>query len=365
MKTILVIEDDPSCLATCSLALETTGHRVFRAPDGATGVSLARQEPPDLVLCDIDLPSLSGWEVLRALREDSALANVQFVFMTGHTRAHTPRAGMERGADDFLEKPFTAAALLACVDARLRRAEVARRLGEKALGDLRATLHSNLPHELFTPLASIIGLVEVMRQDPHGVSPAENADLLDDVHAAAHRLHRTLRNYLFALELEAPSDTSPAHLPAIDTRRAASVIQEGAQTAARRHGREDDLRLDLSTRAPALRISLTNLPIIAEELVENACAYSAPGSPVRVELSADGVFTVADFGPGMTHEQLTRVDAFRQFDRKHREQQGLGLGLFLVRKLARRSGSDLEIESAPGAGVLARLRIPVAVPVPA
>ena len=269
MKTILVIEDDAPSLATYSLALETAGHRVLRAPDGLAGVALAREHAPDLVLCDIDLPGLNGWEVLRAIRDDSVLADTQFVFMTGHLRAHTPRAGMERGADDFLEKPFGVAALLACVDARLRRAALARRLGERALGELRATLHSNLPHELFTPLASIIGLVEVMRQDPAGASPAETAEFLGDIHRAAHRLHRTLRNYLFALELDSPSAPTPPGAPPVETRRAAAVIQESAQVAALRHGREADLRLRLAYYPPPLPLSLTHLPHIPEEQAHN------------------------------------------------------------------------------------------------
>lgn len=83
---------------------------------------------------------------------------------------------------------------------------------------------------------------------------------------------------------------------------------------------------------------------------------------MRVELSDDGVLSVADTGPGMTAEQLARVGAFRQFDRKHREQQGLGLGLFLARKLALRAGTDLVLDSRPGAGTTALLRLPLAAP---
>lgn len=98
-----------------------------------------------------------------------------------------------------------------------------------------------------------------------------------------------------------------------------------------------------------------DLSTMTEELVDNACSFSRPGTPVAVRLDALGRLQVTDQGRGMTPEQIRQIGAFRQFDRKQHEQQGLGLGLVLVGKLAGRLGASFSLASEPGAGTTAQV----------
>lgn len=342
MDTILIIEDDEAILATYALSLENAGYLPLTAVSGAVGLNLARIHLPALILCDVNMPGMNGWEVLRALRQDSELADTQFVLMTGNTRDITPRSGMEGGADDFLVKPFGQNELLLCVKARLRRKEINYRLAEKAVSELRSNLRSTLPHELFTPLSGMLGLVELLRDEDSGLSAEERTDFLDEIQRSGWRLHRTLRNYLFALELESSSPLLEIFEP-VSSETLHEALNTGIEDAARRHQRMADISVQL---APcSVMGSAGELSILVEELVDNACAYSRVGTSVRVQLEPTGTLTVIDEGRGLSEAQIHRIGAFNQFDRKKFEQQGLGLGLFLVQKIATRCEATFAIES--------------------
>ena len=359
MKTLLVIDDDEAIRGSYGLALEHAGYRVLTAADGTQGVELARRHLPDLILCDLNMPGLDGRNVLRLLREDLAAGATQIVLMTGNTKALTPREAMALGADDFLTKPFGIVQLMRCVEARLQRAQIHGRVADQAVNDLRTSLRSSLPHELFTPLAGILGLTAALREDLPRLSPAEIQELLADIEQSGRRLHRTLKNYLLVIDLEtgAAPEATPPELGGDDP---PAAVTNGATAAARRHQREADLTVQAT--ACTIRVQAADLTTMAEELVDNACSFSRPGAPITVRLEATGRLQITDRGRGMTPEQIRRIGAFRQFDRKKHEQQGLGLGLVLVQKLAARCDADFSVASEPAGGTTATVVFQPAAP---
>ena len=351
MKTILVIDDDRPILEIYAMALAEQGYRVVTAESGEEGLELARRHLPDLILCDINMPGMDGRAVLRAVREDPDLGARQFVFMTGNTSDVTPRRGMELGADDFLVKPFSLQDLARSVRARLERATVHWRVEDRIVAGLRADLHSALPHEFFTPLNGILGLVEVLRGDLGQLRPEEILELLDAIEDSGWRLHRSLRNYLLLIDLQAEPKPDDPHF--LSGTALQSAVQAGVAAALRRHRRASDVRVEVAD--VAVGIVAGDLTIITEELVDNACRFSRQGTEVRVTLADDGALTVADRGRGMTEQQIARVGAFHGLDRARMEQEGLGLGLFLVQALAEHCDAAMEIDSDDGSGTRVRV----------
>jgi DNA-binding response OmpR family regulator len=120
LKKILIVEDEPTLLATLRYNLEREGYAVATAPDGELALSLARSERPHLVVLDIMLPKLDGFEVCRILRRETA---VPILMLTAKTDEVDKVVGLELGADDYVTKPFSMRELLARVRALLRRAE--------------------------------------------------------------------------------------------------------------------------------------------------------------------------------------------------------------------------------------------------
>lgn len=343
MKTVLLIDDDKNVRMALGMALKHCGYRVIEAASGEAGLELARQQLPDLILTDITMPDMDGQAVLKHIRQDPALSNKQVVLMTGNPSKVSPRNGMEAGADDFLIKPVGLEDLNRCVEARLKRAQLHWRVEDRMLSELRSTLHSHLPHEFFTPLAGIIGLSDLLRSDLTSFSCKDMEDLLNDIHNSGLRLHRTLKNYLLMLDLQTASqeDERPPEL------LSPQVLQEhllsGVQVAVARNGRTKDV-IEQVKECEVVAYA-GDISIMVEELVDNACSYSRHGTPITVDFSLAGVLTVTDAGRGMTSEEIAQIGAFQQFDSKKHAQQGLGLGLVLVQKLAAKCEAQFSIES--------------------
>jgi len=359
VRLILIVDDDDRLGQALIAGLEAAGYRALFSNNVDAALASARTELPDLVLCDINMPGKSGLRLLEELRGDPELANCPFVFMTGNPRYAEPRASMDLGADDFLLKPFSMDALVACVSARLRRSAISGHDEMVLVKDLRAGLRRALPHEFFTPLTGIIGFAEMLQQEGDLMKPEECRDALQNILHGGRRLQRTLRNYIYAVDRFSPDSASP--FPVLGAESVAQFIRQGAMAAAERHNRVADLQLDIT--GGALAASAREISLLVEELTDNAFSFSRPKSAVQVHARCGETeleITVSDRGRGMTRQQLKALGLFRQFERSKYEQQGLGVGLFIVQQAVRRLGGRLRFESTKECGTTCQAFVPVA-----
>jgi DNA-binding NarL/FixJ family response regulator len=123
MKKILVIEDEPEMRRNIATLLRFHEYEPIEAENGRKGVELARREKPDLILCDVMMPELDGYGVIKALQQDAGLALIPFIFLTAKGDKDHLRSGMNLGADDYLTKPVANSDLVQAVEARLRRSQ--------------------------------------------------------------------------------------------------------------------------------------------------------------------------------------------------------------------------------------------------
>jgi signal transduction histidine kinase len=354
---VLIIDDEADLAATFALCLDDYGYRALTAIDAAMGWEMAHTYLPDLILCDIEMPGKDGRHLLQEMRADPVLADRQFVLMTGKPAFGNARAAMDLGADDFLLKPVPHALLLSCVTARLRRAQLSHRMNDGVVAQLREGLGSSLPQKFFVPLANILGITQVLDSE---LESADKKDIRRDLHsiqAAAHRLRRTVRNYLLIADLEGPKKTGPGAL--LDAEMIRAAVAKGVAAAAEPHHRSAQLSFEFA--GAKVRAYSTDISSLAEELVDNAMSYSRSGTDVKVRAWADGAmlrFSVTDAGRGMTDQQLEYLRSPAQYDGPLLEQPGTGLGLMLVRKVASRLGGSLDLESEAGRGTTSRVSLP-------
>ncbi len=120
MAKVLVIEDEEILRESILNILKTNGFSAIEARDGRSGLHLAKKVVPDLILCDVRMPEVDGYEVLRALRQDPLTATIPLVFLTAESRQDVISRGQELGANGYLTKPFTTAQLLAEISDGLR-----------------------------------------------------------------------------------------------------------------------------------------------------------------------------------------------------------------------------------------------------
>jgi len=191
----------------------------------------------------------------------------------------------------------------------------------------------------------------VLRDEIGHVSAAEASKMVGEIHVSAERLYRTLRNYLRILDVLNDKQPSGVLVERTRSTEVPVIVKTTAESVTARYGRQDNLVLDCSSLDVPLASS--DLATIVSELVDNACKYSVRGTLVAVKLQTtpEGIkFEVSDRGRGMDPEQIAQIGAFRQFDRKKYEQQGLGLGLTLTQHLVERHGGKFVLKSTPGSG---------------
>jgi DNA-binding response OmpR family regulator len=122
-KKILIIEDDLDVRENIITLLSEEGYNVISAKDGKTGIKITKEENPSLIICDIMMNGLSGYDVLDALSKDNSTKTIPFIFLTAKTDREDIRLGMLLGADDYLVKPYNSDELLKSIETRLRKAE--------------------------------------------------------------------------------------------------------------------------------------------------------------------------------------------------------------------------------------------------
>ena len=364
MKKILVIDDEEWLREMMLLALRQRGFEVIEAENGEKGIEVARQELPDLILCDVNMDKVDGYLTLSSLRSEPATASIPFILMTGLADQAGMRHGMELGADDYLPKPFTIEALYAAVDARLKKAKTVREEAERKLADLRDNISMMLPHEMRTPLNGILAYGEILVADAETISPKDIAEMGQVIYDSGKRLERLIENFLIYAQLEL-LNSDPQNLHSLlrkQTPEPAPIIEQHAREQADLARRPQDLTLELAN--VPMPISDEYLTKIVNELVQNAFKFSSANTPVRVTFADSDnsvTLTVSDQGRGFSTEHNTTVGAYMQFDRKMHEQQGLGLGLTIVRRLTELHGGTLAIQSQKGTGTSVTVKLPKAV----
>ncbi|WP_300522928.1 response regulator [Aminiphilus sp.] len=360
---ILLIEDEGELLANVGDLLELEGYTVLKAASGEEGIRLAKAALPDLIVCDILMPGVDGYGVLKTLRDSPATADIPFIFLTARARAADVRSGMERGADDYVTKPFSGETLLRAVAARLTRQTLQESATAARYEELRGNLSRALPHELFTPLTILRANAERLRDEWEHMDNGQRNEHLDAILRASDRLCRiTKNNLLYArLEIAHKDATYRRRFLQGETLSFRQSLSGVADRTAAEHGRTSDLSLRIDADA-TLPVVDEHFRKIAEELLSNAFKFSSPGTAVTVRATVgEGVFrlSVHDEGSGMTSSQVERIGAYVQFDRQFLEQQGAGLGLILAKRLAELHRGTFSVESAPDEGTTVTVVLPL------
>jgi len=370
--TILAVDDNPTNLEALFDFLTRHGCTVLLKSDGAKAIALAQRRRPDLILLDIVMPGMDGFETCQRLKADDATKTIPVIFMSALTDTVDKVKGFAVGAVDYITKPFQYEEVFARVNTHLTIQKLQRNLQaqnvtlqelldreSKLLDELRLNLSLALPHELRTPLSVISGFAQLLKMPDFAADQSKVMDYAQYIHLNSLRLQRLMENTLLYAHLKLLKYTSRDRLNnwpvqvGISTQR---FIQAVAQQYARTAGREHDLRLELEETY--LSIAPNNLKKILMELLSNAFKFSEPGTPVTVNTSVNGhlcILSVRDQGRGMTQKQIESIGAYMQFERREYEQQGLGLGIIIAQLLAQLEGGLLSLNSQIGKGTTVSL----------
>ena len=289
-------------------------------------------------------------------------ATIPFLFLTAKAERADTRKGMQLGADDYLVKPCTAKDLMAAIATRLEKHAVFESKSQEKLDELRSNIVHSLPHELRTPLNGIMGFTEVLLHQFEELEPNEVKEMLEEILGGSKRLYRLIQNYLLYAELEliAQNRERIAAIRQSKTYSLEPTLEYRAMQQAKQAARAEDLQINFQDST--VSIAETRLIKIVEELLDNAFKFSSKGTPVILTTSVKEdifILSVTNQGRGMTREQIARIGAYMQFERKLYEQQGSGLGLILCKYIAELFGGKLTIESIPDRETTVRVYLSV------
>ena len=374
MPKILHIEDDSANRLLVRKLLTPAGFEVIDAVDGLDGIRKACEVHPDLVLVDIAIPGLDGYEVTLRLRSESGLANVPIVAITAEGDRNTSLAV---GCDGFLQKPIDARSFVQTITGylggtreqrppektdkhlRLQSQRIVAHLEEKIaelsaantrlveLDQARKEFYRNISHELATPMTPIVGYVKLLADNELGpLAPAQQKALgaMDD---CVQRLRGLIDNLLDVTGLE----TGRLRFACRDYDLIAVVQQAISRKAQVLERACCTLVSDLPDGTFPGRGDTERIGRAVEQLLDNAAKFMPRGGTVgvRVRQLASGQFEicVADTGPGVPPETVDRLfDPFYQVDGSPtRTHGGTGIGLAIVRGIAQGHGGDVRVLS--------------------
>ncbi|MBD2425155.1 response regulator [Phormidium sp. FACHB-1136] len=364
MKKILVIEDDLQVQDNIYDILSLEDFYTVTASDGAEGLALAKEEKPDLIICDIMMPQMDGYAVLAALRDAEETAAIPFIFLTAKADRADLRQGMALGADDYLTKPFTPDELRQAVAARLARQENQQQQTQRQVDKLRDTISYALPYELNTPLVGIINGAHLLRTGYSTMDKKEIEELLDAIETSGNKLYSLIQNFITYADLELAT-ANPETVEKLRQRTepclTTPIIQAAALQKAKEVNRQADLQLELEDAYVA--ISDWRLKKVVQEIVDNAFKFSPAGNPVKVISRIQEAHLhlfVIDQGRGMDADQVRAIGAYMQFHRQIYERPGNGLGLAIAKLTMALYGGELDIESFVGQQTTVRMTLPIA-----
>jgi two-component system sensor histidine kinase/response regulator len=289
------------------------------------------------------------------------VSEVPFVFVTARSGRESLREGMALGADDYITKPYSLADILGAIQARTKRHHGLREKLQGLTAQHQQEVHAQWSHELLTPLNAVLSSLDLLESEADTISRAELKEFLGFIRSGAERQERLARKLIGYFNL---AQLVNAPVPATSGRcDVATAITARARQGVHLRKRTADLMISLDPGEVALTEEWLTLAI--NEVVENAATFSANGTPITVtgvRREADYLITITDQGRGLTSDQIAKIGAFTQFDRRVHEQQGLGLGLAIARLATQLAGGGLGLKSGVGGkGLAVELRLPFTV----
>ena len=369
---ILIVDDDPIVCSLMRAALESEGYAVIEAGDGEEGCRLFECHRPQLLIADVVMPRMDGFEMCRELRRRPQSAHLPILMATGLDDLNSITRAYEVGATDFISKPINWPILSHRVRYTLRASRAFEELrqsrerlliGKKeaeAANRAKTEFLANMSHELRTPLNAIIGFSEIMRDGMFGPLNAKYAEYAAAIAESGKHLMAIIGDILDLARAEANRLVLVEEEIEIARAVAFSIgtIEEMARSAG------VDCRAEIPPDLPKLFGDAAKLRQILINLLSNAVKFTPSGGGVRVSVEQEPenglAFHVTDTGIGMPADKIpVALTPFGQVDSGiDRKYQGVGLGLPLTKRLIELHGGTMEIASEPGKGTAVTARFP-------
>lgn len=363
---ILIVDDTPANLHLLAAMLKERGHKVRPVPSGKLALQAARRAQPELILLDINMPEMNGYEVCMELKADPQLAEIPVIFISANTDTMDKVKAFAIGGVDYVTKPFQFDEIEARVETHLKIRRLQLRLHDSneqlhALEQHKADLTNMLVHDLRTPLTSILS--GLMTMDSFGGLNDLQQEIISMGIQGGQTLLGMINDLLDISKMEDGSvkltleQLSPAELVSAALQQVQALAQ----------GKGLVLQTDIAPELPMLNVDRDKVQRTLTNLLGNACKFTPGGGTITVAVRRAVeenavLFAIHDTGEGIPHEAFKRIfEKFGQVEtRKAGHNQSTGLGLTLCKMAVEMHGGRIWVESEPGEGSTFLFTLPLA-----
>ena len=353
---LLVVDDDEANRDVLRRQLERQGYTVQEASSGSEGIAGLRQRPSDAVLLDLVMPEMSGLEVLKEMKRDTALREIPVLVISASDDLASVAESIKRGAEDYLLKPFDPVLLRARLSATLERKrfrdqertrsrelEQVTRALQQSNEDLQRFAYA-ASHDLQAPIRTINSYLQLLERRLGERLNREEQELISIAKGAAKRMSTLVQDLLLYSQVS----TSPRAVEPVDCEALLAALVSDLKVAV-----EESQAIIEWDSLPTVHVERTAMRQLLQNLVGNALKYRA-ARPLHVRITASvedefWLFCVKDNGVGIASEYKVRI--FEMFHRLHGEElPGSGIGLAMCQRIVERFGGKIWVESTLGEG---------------
>ena len=361
---ILIVDDVVSNVLLLKILLTNEKFQVCTANNGTTCIEMAKSEHPDLILLDVMMPDISGFDTAIILKKDETTKDIPIIFLTALNTPQDLVKGFQVGANDFLTKPFNKEELVMRVMQQISLV-AAKRIIEKQNAELRATLsnrdkmYSVIAHDLRSPMASIRMVLNLLVQSTTAETVGqETYMLLDQANRESEEVHDLLDNLLKWTK------SQTGRLSVVKQDLDLNDIIPGVVDIFEVIAQTKNIKLDLQGVDEKLIVVADNdmLKTVVRNFMSNAIKFSPEGSSIEIIMKKDGDFakvSVCDHGVGIAADRLATIFHKGETTYGTGGEEGSGLGLQLCQDFALKNGGECMVESVEGQGSTFSVLIPL------
>lgn len=342
MRNILIVEDDFGIQENLKILLTSEGYLVRTAGNGIEALKEIESEIPELIISDIMMPYLDGYELFHKVHNELKLYHIPFIFLTAKTERSDLRYGPGLGASDYITKPFENEDILKSVSIRLKQKDIF----EYKLSRLTNDITQFIPYELRSPLLPILGYSRLINTEINKLTTEEISDFAGRIYYSGNRLLNRIEKFMIIYELNNLPETELNQIKNSSSSINNQFVKEQIKTNYLTKEISESINIDVDQCT--LKIDEKYFRICFNELIENAFKFSTTPENIEVTGRKNGKYyriSIKNEGFVMKKEEILNMSSFNQFNKTIINQEGNGLGLSIVKRIMKSFGGKFAIES--------------------